>query len=505
MEQLVTIGPLEQLRLAYRQRSHPYLASGTLSGGIVPDVPVSPAPDKELLPLVTNWVEVGLAFDLRSAQISGTVSEISLTRAASDRFRALFGQEAQVNLGVVVSLVNEGGAVIDIARGRVEPPIALDPLTETYTLRVSTEPVPQGVTYPAESGKLTRELFPEMPEWADGLFSRRTIIGRLEFEVVCPPIAPNRAYVAEPPLSDVSDIRVTVDGQPAERFTVVAATIPGTQLAYTELSFAEDVFQDRATVVTLSGGAGIDPSRHPLAVLADFARTPLSSRAASLLDVLRDEFSRYAFNFLTNANAEVMALIRDRLLPQTGLLLLPDGVFLDLTLVPTRTLAPIAVLREGDTIRAILDTDRGEGEPAFNQVTIGLGRDPEAMTDEATTRLLVTLGADSVSDPRLAKFVHAHVQRFGPRELRIDMPDVLATTRDLPAFARRLAHFLLANAALSGRRVTVLTDHMPRLLPGIDSFLLDLPSLAIESQEFALRSVTHVANGSRLVLEGVAW
>lgn len=180
------------------------------------------------------------------------------------------------------------------------------------------------VKYPPGDAKISLDDFPDAPDLVVGRAGRQTIFGPFIDPIPAIPISRDgrRWYLCEPACVapptgfQIGGVEVGSLDRPTVR--------TGRLLSDPSRTYTEIVFPDSAAATTLqgwvtaSGGLGLATESAALTLLRDIGRYEISPAAER--DLVRVA-SQFDFTVLLNNSGDVYGIVRDRLLPQTDLVL----------------------------------------------------------------------------------------------------------------------------------------------------------------------------------------
>lgn len=316
----------------------------------------------------------------------------------------------------------------------------------------------RSIQFPA--GQLTVEIgdFPDAPDMVLGQARRQMIFGPFPYPIPCIPISKDgrRWYLCEPAVDAIpTSIQIGgVEVAEADRPIVsVGRLASDPSQTFTELVFPESVANlGLYGNVTASGGVGLPVDSAPITLLRDIGGYALSPRAErDLLRVAQD----FNFSVFQNKQAPVLELVRDRILPQTDLMLT-----LHLNRVETYRLGSTdgrrvrLALGEGLVAFVPQPREQGTSETAYNAIEVKFRRNILLVSPTGTlTRDAIVVDA-SYGGP-IGDLLARSEKRYGRRPLTIEAPDIVdETTSGVPESIVALAELTAVLAAFPPRPIT---------------------------------------------------
>ena len=308
---------------------------------------------------------------------------------------------------------------------------------------------------------ITAEDFPDAPDLVLDRARRQLIVGSIPDPIPCIQIShdgthwyfmdrptaipPDRFWIgSEPaPLRDRPEVRFTpFPSDPARR--------------YTELVFPRPVSESlQLGGVSAAGGVGLDADPVTL-LLQDVGGYRLSPQAVRDLATLRTSFN---FSVFINAQTTVLQMVRDRLLPQTDLVMTfsmgrVHTYRLTPTYEPSRLLGPGMGLRD-----RLLQPHSPNIESVYNAIEVRYRRTTLPPTGDLLTRSALLI--DRYSGGPMGAICAMSEQRYGRRFLSVEAADLVdeqgLPPGNHPASVWRLGETLVRLHALPHRPVRYLS------------------------------------------------
>lgn len=408
---------------------------------------------------VVGWPALAREITPEERRAPVATTQLSLTADAAFPREAV-GPNSPPSVWARIDLYRPGMTLADARPWMAGPVTAASEEDRRGGVRITIEDGDTLRSVPFPAGNLTVDSadFPDAPDMVLGQARRQVIFGPFPYPIPCIPISKDgrRWYLCEPAVEAVpTSVQIGgVDVDEKDRPVVSVghlATDPSQ--TFTELVFPASVSSlGLYGNVTASGGVGLPVDSAPVTLLRDVGGYRLSPRAErDLLRVAQD----FNFSVFQNKQAPVLDLVRDRILPQTDLMLT-----LHLGRVETYRLGDDGgrrvrlALGEGLVAFVPQTREQGTSETAYNAIEVKFRRNILLLSPTGTLMRDAIVVDANYGGPIGAMLARSQ-DRYGRRPLTIEAPDIVdEASGGVPASVVALGELTAVLAAFPPRPLT---------------------------------------------------
>lgn len=379
-------------------------------------------------PYILNWPEIVLSFSPTERDAPTASADVSIS-AQADFPRVDTSPGSPNGYHARLDLWTDGIDLDDVIALVEGPVVNLKGASDSAAVQVTVD---DGLAYdrawPTGELFITSGNFPNAPDAVIGKAPRQTIFGPITVPIPCHPIDQEgrEFYFCDPPASIPPDRFYENGALTSKRVTTVPVSFPqDTAFKYTKVVFDEpvDLAGGYLGVVSAQGGYGIavDPISTFLETIGGYE---LTQEAKKQIEAIKGTFNFSAF---FNSRGSVLEIVRDRLLPQTDLVLGFQRGRIHLYRLFEETRAPRMGVGQG--LRGLVSTPRdfADLEGIYNVIEISYQRNISSeIASVPITRSVITQAPETPG--KVGKYLTRSQDAFGRREL----PDAIVAADLVP-------------------------------------------------------------------------